>query len=145
MPEAEADHPFDASVRPLRVLLVFDWFLRYVAPYALALRELGVEVGVLCRDHAYEFDGNVAERERLLDSLTAAGATVLTMPGRVSSTAALRGAVRVARAVRRWEPDVVHAQSEVHDPRMLAVIAAYPVALTVHDPRLHLGAARRPL
>ena len=130
---------------PLRVLVVCDWFLRYVTPYVLALRSDGVEAAVLCRDHALEFDGRREERAELLARLRGAGVPIFVMPGRVSSPRAVTGAFRAALATRRWAPNVVHAQSEVHDPRMLAAIAGYPTALTVHDPELHWGSGRRPL
>jgi alpha-maltose-1-phosphate synthase len=133
-----------AHCEPLRILLVCDWFLRYVAPYALALRGHGMEVALLCRDHAHEFDGRIEERDALLDRLRSSGVRIFEMPGRVSSVGALGGALRVVLAARRWSPDVVHAQSEIHDPRLLAAIAGYPTALTVHDPELHWGTQRRP-
>ena len=125
--------------RPPRVLLVCDWFLRYVVPYAIALHERGVDVALLCRDHAHEFNGSATEREHLLAGLDRAGVSVFEIPGRVRSLRAVRASVDVAAAVRRFRPDVVHAQSEIHDPRLLAAVTGYPTVLTVHDPELHWG------
>jgi glycosyltransferase involved in cell wall biosynthesis len=121
---------------------VCDWFLKYVGPFAEALRRAGVSVAVVIRDHAYEFGGDHAERRRVVDSMIAAGVEVIELPGRGTS---LFRAVPALRRARRWRADVAHAQSEIHDPRMLAVVAGMPLALTVHDPNPHLGAARRPL
>ena len=125
-----------------RVLLLCDWFLKYVGPFAEALRRAGVSVAVVIRDHAYEFGGDQAERRRVVDSMIAAGVEVIELPGR--GTSFLR-AVPALRRARRWRADVAHAQSEIHDPRMLGLVAGMPLALMVHDPSPHLGAARRPL
>lgn len=119
-----------------------DWFLKYVGPFAEALRRAEVEVAVLCRDHAYEFGGDESERRRVVERMAAAGVDVIEMPGRSSALA--RGAQAVAQA-RRFRADVVHAQSEIHDPRLLGAVAGRPLLLMVHDPRPHLGAAPRPL
>jgi glycosyltransferase involved in cell wall biosynthesis len=129
----------------LRVLLVCDWFLRYVAPYAIALRGHGVEVALLCRDHALEFEGSVEERDEVFDSLRRAGVKTFVMPGRVMSGRTIPEGLRVARAARHWSPSVVHAQSEIHDPRLLTAVVGYPMALTIHDPEPHWGGRRRPL
>lgn len=125
-----------------RVLLMCDWFLKYVGPFAEGLTRQGVAVAVLCRDHAHEFAGDRAERSRIVNGMRAAGVDVIEIGGRASSIG--RAATPLAR-VRRWDADVVHAQSEIHDPRLLAAIGRKPLALMVHDPRPHLGAARRPL
>jgi glycosyltransferase involved in cell wall biosynthesis len=74
--------------------------------------------------------------------MRSSGVEVIEIGGRASSVA--RAAAPLAR-VRRWNADVIHAQSEIHDPRLLAATGRKPLALMVHDPRPHLGAARRPL
>jgi glycosyltransferase involved in cell wall biosynthesis len=125
-----------------RVLLVCDWFLKYVGPFAEALRRAGIPVAVAIRDHAHEFGGDRAERSRVVEGMRAAGVEVIELPGRGSSL--LRALPALAR-VRRWRADVVHAQSEIHDPRLLAAVRGLPLALMIHDPRPHLGSARRPL
>jgi glycosyltransferase involved in cell wall biosynthesis len=141
MPElaltASADEDFDPAARR-RVLLVCDWFLRYVVPFAEALRRDGVEVAVLCRDHAYEFEQNHAERQALLDRLLRAGVVVIEMSGR--NTSFSRRAWSAAAEARGWHADLVHAQSEILDPRMLLAVGRSPLVLMVHDPRPHLGA-----
>ena len=125
-----------------RVLLLCDWFLKYVGPYAQALARRDVDVAVFCRDHAYEFGGDRAERARVLDAMRVAGVEVIELAGRGSSVAR---AVAPLAAVRRWQADVAHAQSEIHDPRLLAAVGGTPLALMVHDPEPHLAAAPRPL
>lgn len=130
------------TAAPRRVLLMCDWFLKYVGPFAEGLTRQGVAVAVLCRDHAHEFSGDRAERSRILGAMHSAGVDVIEVGGRGSSIA--RAAAPLARA-RRWKPDVVHAQSEIHDPRLLAAVGRKPLALMIHDPRPHLGTAPRPL
>lgn len=125
-----------------RVLLLCDWFLKYVGPYAQALARRDVDVAVLCRDHAYEFGGDRAERTRVLDAMRGAGVEVIEIAGR--GTSVVRAGAPLT-AARRWRAHVAHAQSEIHDPRLLAAVGRTPLALMVHDPRLHLGAAPRPL
>src|SRR6266498_6019845 len=75
--------------RPLRVVIAFDWFLKYVARQAIALRSARVDVALLCRTHAHEFDGRSEERRRLLELVEEAGVGVLEVPGRFRSTSAL--------------------------------------------------------
>jgi glycosyltransferase involved in cell wall biosynthesis len=62
------------------------------------------------------------------------------MPG--ANTSLERGAWSAALAARRFGADLVHAQSEILDPRLLLATAGMPVVLMVHDPQPHLGAAR---
>ena len=64
------------------------------------------------------------------------------LPGRVRDRDAVPVARGIAAAVRRFAPDVVHAQdSVVHDPRLLWAARLRPrrFAVTVHDPRPHPG------
>jgi glycosyltransferase involved in cell wall biosynthesis len=130
------------SLTPLRVLLVCDWFLKYVGPFAEALVARGAHVGLLCRAHAHEFAGDADERGRILAAAATAGVEVMEVPGRAAS---LVGAARPVAAALRFDADVVHAQSEIHDPRLLVAVGRKPLVLMVHDPRPHLGAAARPL
>jgi len=122
---------------PPRVLLICDWFLKYVAPFAVALPNAGAEVALLCRDHANEFEGNRAELQALLDRLLAAGVELIVVPG---ANASVRpAALTPVRKAWAWNADVVHAQSEILDPRMLLAPGRLPLVLTVHDPKPHLG------
>jgi starch synthase len=122
-----------------RVLLVCDWFLKYVAPFAVALSRAGARVAVLCRDHAAEFEGNADERRALVDGMIAAGVTVIVMPG--SNGVPSRAAWGALRAARGFGADIVHAQSDILDPRMLLAVGRAPLVLMVHDPEPHLGGA----
>jgi len=47
----------------------------------------------------------------------------------------------LVRLIRRWRPDVVHAQDN-HDPRLLLLTRGYPLVLTIHDPIPHTGASQ---
>ena len=79
------------------------------------------------------------------DEVTArlgADAPVWWLPGRVRDRNAVPVARGIASAVRRFAPDVVHAQdSVVHDPRLLWAARLRPrrFAVTVHDPHPHPG------
>ncbi len=132
-----------AASSPRRVLLACDWFLKYVGPFAEALARAGADVAVLFRDHAHEFGGSESERREVLDGMAAAGVTLLELPGR--STSLTPAVLRAMRQARRFRPDVVHAQSEIHDLRLLLATLGPPLALMVHDPELHVGTPRRPL
>ena len=132
MPGAEA-------VPTRRVLLLCDWFLKYVAPFAVALKGTGAEVALLCSDHATEFGGAADERQALIDRLVAAGVEVIVMPG--ANTSVSRAAWTALREARAFKADVIHAQTEILDPRMLLAARGAPVVLMVHDPEPHLGAA----
>jgi glycosyltransferase involved in cell wall biosynthesis len=122
----------------IRVLLVCDWFLKYTTPLALALRRQGAEVALLCRSHLQEFDFNRDEYLALIARLETAGVDVFVVPGRVSSVRAIPAILRVARNLRKWKPQVAHAQDN-HDPRLLMLIRRYPYFFTIHDPILHAG------
>lgn len=128
----------NASVGDMRVLLVCDFFLKYTTPLALALRRQGVQLALLCRDHLQEFDFNQNEYGALIDELQDAGVDVFVLPGRVSSLRTVPALVRVRRELRRWRPEVVHAQDN-HDPRLLMLIRSHPYLFTIHDPVLHAG------
>jgi glycosyltransferase involved in cell wall biosynthesis len=124
---------------PLRIAIVFDWFWSYVVPEAEALRRAGHSVLVVCRTHAEEFDGDFEERMAHVGRLRAAGVEILEVRGRVMSPSGWLVADSVRRALRRWNPDVLHVH-ENHDPRLLFIGTRTPVVLTIHDPRAHLGA-----
>ena len=142
MVRSRAQTSASLSASPVRVLLVCDWFLKYVGPFAEALARTGTRVALLCRDHAHEFGGDRDERLRILGSAADAGVEILEVPGRAADV--VHGAPTIAAALR-FGAGVVHAQSEIHDPRLLAAVGRRPLVLTVHDPRPHLGAAPRPL
>lgn len=122
-----------------RVLVACDWFLKYSAGYALGLREQGADVALLCRTHALEFGGGAEERDVILERLRRAGIEIFLLPGRISSVSALPHAAGLRRAIRRWDPEIVHVQ-ENHDPRILLLARGFPLVYTVHDPVPHPGA-----
>jgi hypothetical protein len=49
----------------MRVLVVCDWFLKYATSQSAALRRAGMDVFLLCRDHASEFGGSSEERQEV--------------------------------------------------------------------------------
>jgi starch synthase len=128
--------------RAPRVLLVCDHLVRYAAGVGEGLREQGANVALVTRDHAEDFGG---DRDAMRAEVTARlgpEAPVWWLPGRVRDRSAVPITRGIAAAVRRFSPDVVHAQdSIVHDPRLLWAAGLRPrrFAVTVHDPRPHPG------
>ena len=123
----------------MRVLIVCDFLLKYGSEQARALARAGHDVTILCRSHALEFGGAAAERDQCVESLEREGIQMLAVPGRVRSISAVPKLLQIRRALRQWDPDVVHVH-ENHDPRLLALTTGYPTVLTVHDPLGHPGA-----
>src|SRR5579884_937098 len=123
----------------MRVVLTCDWFLKYTSAQAAALSRAGAEVTILCREHALEFASDRDERERTLAEPREAGVIVHEIPGRYWDTQALAPLRHLRRALRRFAPEVVHAQSPGADPRALALLPRVPTVLTIHDPVLHPG------
>ena len=121
----------------MRVLVVCDWFLKYAASQSAALRRAGMEVFLLCRDHASEFGGSSEERQYVLRNV-ADGVALGVLPGRVSSPSAVRDVGRLRGLIRSWRPDVVHAHDNT-DPRLLAIVGGLTRVTTVHDPVPHPG------
>ena len=121
----------------MRVLVVCDWFLKYAASQSGALRRAGMEVFLLCRDHASEFGGSSEERQYVLRNV-ADGVALGVLPGRVSSPSAVRDVGRLRGLIRSWRPDVVHAHDNT-DPRLLAIVGGLTRVTTVHDPVPHPG------
>ena len=125
----------------MRVLVVCDWFLKYAASQSAALRRAGVDVFLVCRDHAFEFGGSSDEREEVFRSV-ADSVAVGVLPGRITSPSAVKDVARLRRLIRSWRPDVVHAHDNT-DPRLLAIVSGRTRVTTVHDPVPHPG--QRPL
>ena len=123
----------------MRILIVCDFLFKYGAQQARALAQSDHDVAMLCRSHALEFGGADAERDQCVESLEREGIQMLAVPGRVRSISAVPKLLQIRRALRQWDPDVVHVH-ENHDPRLLALTTGYPTVLTVHDPLGHPGA-----
>lgn len=123
----------------MRILIVCDFLLKYGSQQARSLARAGHDVAILCRSHALEFGGAAAERDELFATLESEGIKVVMIPGRIRSISAVPRMFEVRRAVRRWQPQVVHVH-ENHDPRLLTLTTGYRTVLTVHDPLGHPGA-----
>jgi glycosyltransferase involved in cell wall biosynthesis len=123
-----------------RVVIVFDWFWKYAAGQADALRRAGVPVALLHRTHAYEFAGRADERDKLLEQSKRAGIASFPVPGRFRSASGWSRVIPLHRRVAAWGPDLVHAHDN-YDPRLLTLTRGLPCLLTVHDPVPHSGAA----
>jgi glycosyltransferase involved in cell wall biosynthesis len=129
----------DDPCRRIRVLIVCDFLFKYASQQARSLVGMGHDVAILCRSHALEFGGDTAERDDWVDGLRQEGITMLVVPGRVRSIAALPRLLEIRRHLKRWRPQVVNVH-ENHDPRLLALTRGYRTVLTVHDPLGHPGA-----
>lgn len=123
----------------MRILVVCDFLFKYGAQQARALAQLDHDVAMLCRSHALEFGGAEAERNEWLANLRREGIQMLVLPGRIRSISAVPRMLEIRRALREWDPHVVHVH-ENHDPRLLALTTGYRTVLTVHDPLGHPGA-----
>jgi glycosyltransferase involved in cell wall biosynthesis len=132
----------DAEGRPLRVWLACDWFVKYTAGLARGLADVGCEVDLLTRDHDQEF-GDAPGAMRSFVAATVEGQVDhLELGGRVRSRSGAGRMVRLGRARRRWDPDVVHIQDSVANDMRLALASGVPrgrYAITVHDPVPHPG------
>src|SRR5438552_11306350 len=107
-----------SRMNEIRVLVVCDWFLKYTAALALALQRKGAKVGLLCRSHFQEFDFNQDEYFAIISTLREADIDIFTVPGRVSSLRSNAALFRLHRELRKWKPQVAHAQDN-HDPHFL--------------------------
>jgi alpha-maltose-1-phosphate synthase len=128
--------------RAPRVLLVCDHLVRYAAGVGEGLRAHGAHVALVTRDHAEDFGGDGDALRAEVTARLGADAPVWFLPGRVRDRSAIPAARGIASAVRRFSPDVVHAQdSIVQDPRLLWAARLRPrrFAVTVHDPHPHPG------
>jgi len=96
--------------RAPRVLLVCDHLVRYAAGVGEGLRAQGAEVALLTRDHAEDFGGDRDAMRTEVAHRLGSDARVWWLPGRVRDRDAVPVARGIATAVRRFSPDVVHAQ-----------------------------------
>jgi glycosyltransferase involved in cell wall biosynthesis len=126
----------------MRVLVVCDWFLKYATSQSAALRRAGMDVFLLCRDHASEFGGSSEERQDVFRGVSDS-VWLGVLPGRITSPAAAREVGRLRSLIRSWRPDVVHAHDNT-DPRLLAIVSGLTRVTTVHDPVPHPGQRRLP-
>jgi glycosyltransferase involved in cell wall biosynthesis len=128
--------------RRLRVAIILDWFVIYAAAVVNALVD-ECDVLVVMRDHGYELgvDGPAPEARR---SLFDPRIEVCFVKGAQSDLGSLVSVMECRRALRRFSPDVVHAQAHT-DWRleMVAQVSRAPFLLTIHDVVPHPGAEGR--
>jgi glycosyltransferase involved in cell wall biosynthesis len=122
----------------MRVVLACDWFVKYAVAQAAGLAGRGAQVLLLVREHAFEFGGDRAERERALDRARHAGVVVVALPGRLWDPRAVPELWRIRRRIRAFAPDIIHVHDRV-DPRVLLLAPRAPAVLTLHDPVDHPG------
>ena len=122
----------------MKIAIICDWFLRYVAAQAAGLCAAGAQVLVICRDHLQEFDGNRVEWQARIELMQRSGVEVQVIRGRIRSANALRTGITAAAHLRGWRPDIIHAHPSV-DPWLHLTTLGFPLALTVHDPLPHPG------
>ncbi len=122
----------------LRVLMIADWFVYYLAPMALALSETA-NVRCVLKDHGSELGlpgKAVREKTAMFDPLD-----VEFVPGKQFDLRSVGALVRVIRNARAFRPDIVHSQWH-SDWRLLLLSLAVPRStriLTVHDVTPHPG------
>jgi glycosyltransferase involved in cell wall biosynthesis len=143
-----AERDLDPAVDPdgVRVLLICDWFLKYTAGLARGLADVGCEVTLLTRDHDFEFGGKPGAMREFVARTLDGKARHLELGGRVRDVSRLRDVSRMRRELKRWAPQVIHAQDSLPHDMRLAVVGGFPwrkYAFTVHDPAPHPGEPRR--
>lgn len=127
------------SERRLRVVFVLDWFFYYAAGVANALADT-CDVLFVTRDHGHEFGclGNaLTVKRKALDPRI----DLVIVNGAQSDPRSAMSAARARRAVRDFDPDVVHVQAH-SDWRLLYAAGGAgntPGVLTVHDVVPHEG------
>jgi glycosyltransferase involved in cell wall biosynthesis len=127
---------------PLRVVLACDFHFRYSTLLAAGEDRAGAAAMLLTRDHDEEFGDRAGAADEFVAENVPASVRRLTIGGRVRSARGLADAVRAAREIRRFGPDVVHLQESIGtDARLVLASGARPrrFALTVHDPVSHPG------
>jgi glycosyltransferase involved in cell wall biosynthesis len=122
----------------LRVLMIADWFVYYLAPIAVSLGET-VEVRCVLRDHGSELGlpgRAIREKTAMFSPLE-----VDLLPGKQYDLRSLGALFRIIRKTRAYRPEVVHSQWH-SDWRLLLLSLVVPRSarfLTVHDVSAHPG------
>jgi glycosyltransferase involved in cell wall biosynthesis len=121
----------------MRISLVGLHYAEYSCRLALALaREHDVQLILNAANVSAELEGEfetLCKHPRL---------EVVLLPHRRSPLLFLKNAVSLVAEIRRFKPEVVHAQEVTKDYFMLALPflrVRYPLLITVHDPEPHSG------
>lgn len=123
----------------MRVALLALHFAEYSASLARALAQQHQVLLILSERNVRGELGDL----RALDGLP--GLQVLVLPHRISIPLLLANIGRIAWALRRFKPEVIHCQEELKDYLIGALpwMPRAPFVLTVHDPRPHAGSDER--
>ncbi|MFI3156960.1 MAG: glycosyltransferase family 4 protein [Methylococcaceae bacterium] len=121
----------------MRITLIAMHFAEYACRLAEALAH-DHEVQLLLGESnvASELE-NEFDRYRSIPQLT-----IVTLPHSKSPILWLQNAIRLAKEVKRFNPDVVHQQENTRDYEVAALLywsRFFPFVLTVHDPQPHSG------
>ena len=128
------------SGRPrLKVLILLDYFFYYTSTIA---NELVRQCDILLatREHGFEL-GTQERGEGAKRTLLDPRVDIVFVRGRQSDPTSLLSTARAARAIRRFDPDVVLVQQH-SDWRLYCLqctLGRRPVVLTIHDVVPHLG------
>ncbi len=121
----------------MRIVIASDFFMKVISGQVAAFRSLGHEVLLVCRDHATEFGGDEAERNKHIAEM---GIPVIELPGRRLEPTSVADARAARKRVREFNPDAVLVHDNL-DPRMLMAVRGFPIAYLIHDAVPHPGAA----
>jgi glycosyltransferase involved in cell wall biosynthesis len=122
---------------PDRVAVVCDSFLYWASPQAIALQETGLNVTLYYVDRGSDFTGSKADRTCLLERAKAHGVEIVPIP-RFRVTAMGKHTLWLHRDIRRRGIATLVVHSHV-DPRYATLALTQPVALILHDPKVHSG------
>ncbi|MCZ2498224.1 glycosyltransferase [Xylophilus sp. Kf1] len=128
-------------MRRMKILLFSPHFAEYSVHLAMALaRQPGLSVLLVLNRN--NFVNEVGDTEKVPEM---PGLTIVLLPHERSLACLLSNTWRYAALIRRFAPDVIHAQEEPKDYLALALMfSRIPMLLTVHDPRPHRGDSTAP-
>lgn len=128
--------------RKLRIALVALHFAEYTTHLALALASKVDVLLILYRNNADDQLGK-GWVNRLADS----NLKLLVLERPKSVLSILQNAWLLMRAIRQFEPEIIHYQEVPRDELILGLpfVRAKPIVLTVHDPKPHSGVDTRRL
>jgi len=123
-----------------RICMLALHFAEYTSKLVRALSAHGPVLVVIYADTAVMDFG-----EDYAPAFAAEGVTLVALPKPRGVADVLRNTRRIVRAVKDFQPTVIHVQEALRDelPLSLPFLPAVPLVLTIHDPEPHSGQEAR--